>query len=1083
MSTDSDHSSESRYQTAMTPRDHRPEERAGDAVWPGVAPPAGWFLRPQADVEIPAADTASPAPDDTVETGVDDWFTPPGLEPGDSPITWHQDVDGEEPSASAAEELGEPAAATPPPEQPPSLPPATPPPMAPQDNGTAGHGHWPGPAGASSAWRSVAPAELVVGATWALRGKAGGPGFQPRRPGSGKARATADQSPWQTSQRLWSESEIQWEHRWAQSAHQPPPIAAEPDPPDAEPYPPAAAPLQSVNGIQPERVPVLLSAPVFPESATGPETPPETVPEAPPETGPQQAPPLWRANRTMDTLLLEPELPDDWQPEARRPLVRRRPAAILVPGFVLVAVAVLALGLLTGHGPKFGQLTANQQRNQPADRGTTPHSALTIGLYPGQQQRGVFQTIDRIVSSGNTVVATGSQTSDGVVRQQFIVSTNAGASWRLAPVQAPGGGQPPVGHAATRLAGGPGGWVAVGPQAIWTSPDGVSWTLAATHGITPQLPGDQMWVLTSTAQGYLAAGTASNGTQAVIWTSRDGLTWQRKTAAQLGLAGPGETVQSISYATSRGNATVISGTVAKGGTAYSGVWLSTDGGSAWTRVTVPVDHGAGTSITGLGFDGSGLIAVRPGRSANGAGDAVAYFSPNGQAWQYSATINAPGGWSPSLVKGSDYGFVVTGDSAAGQILAYTSAGTGTVWQPTAPLGNAAGEMVAGATVGPASTIIAIGSTVGSTVSQQPVFVEATTAGGARPVSLPGAASTAPELAVNGLAIDGGQQVAVGSADGYPAVWRKEGTRPGQVGGSSWVLVSSLPQVSAGQALQALTGVTHGSAGWLAVGAPGPVVFTSADGTTWQAASGPGSITDDLSGVSAVAAAAGPAGYVIVGKLVVGNACVADVWWSPNLTSWTRAHDVNDASGSSQVLAVAADAHGFVSVGSHNGKPAVWTTTDGRSWTTSVLPLPAGASSAVLQQVAINGDHVAALGQETTAAGNVPFAEMSANGGASWKQVPFAAAGPNTTVTALIADSHGFTAAGQFGEPGQRQVAIWTSADGTAWAQSQVGGLTGAQQGGSYQITALAASGSTVTAIGSIATQQSQEVFTVALPAH
>ena len=47
----------------------------------------------------------------------------------------------------------------------------------------------------------------------------------------------------------------------------------------------------------------------------------------------------------------------------------------------------------------------------------------------------------------------------------------------------------------------------------------------------------------------------------MIWTSRDGLTWQRMTAAQLGLAAPGETVQSISYATWRGNATVISGAV------------------------------------------------------------------------------------------------------------------------------------------------------------------------------------------------------------------------------------------------------------------------------------------------------------------------------------------------------------------------------------------------------------------------------------------------------------------------------------------------------------------------------------------
>ena len=168
--------------------------------------------------------------------------------------------------------------------------------------------------------------------------------------------------------------------------------------------------------------------------------------------------------------------------------------------------------------------------------------------------------------------------------------------------------------------------------------------------------------------------------------------------------------------------------------------------------------------------------------------------------------------------------------------------------------------------------------------------------------------------------------------------------------------------------------------------------------TWGVAGG--NITQDLAGVSAVAAASGPAGYVIVGKLAApGGTYVADVWWSPNLTSWTRARDVNDATGSSQVLAVAASPHGFVSVGSHDSQPAVWKTNDGRAWETIVLPLPAGATAGSLQQVAINGANVVALGQATTGRagvgsatgtvpGAVPFAELSADGGQTWQQVPF-----------------------------------------------------------------------------------------------
>jgi hypothetical protein len=72
----------------------------------------------------------------------------------------------------------------------------------------------------------------------------------------------------------------------------------------------------------------------------------------------------------------------------------------------------------------------------------------------------------------------------------------------------------------------------------------------------------------------------------------------------------------------------------------------------------------------------------------------------------------------------------------------------------------------------------------------------------------------------------------------------------------------------------------------------------------------------------------------------------------------------------------------VSAGSHDRRPAVWTTTDGRLWTTIVLAIPAGASSAVLDHVAISGERVVVLGQEVTPAGAVPFAELSADGGAS-----------------------------------------------------------------------------------------------------
>ncbi len=811
------------------------------------------------------------------------------------------------------------------------------------------------------------------------------------------------------------------------------------------------------------------------------DSPTQTVLSLTWRTGPMSAPPS--ATRVegptaTDPGLLKPAPPGaDWPTPAPAPApppvpagpagpaaeskgpVSRRTVSIGVAALAVAAAVILAVVLLTGnHGNSgSGSQAGSSNQNVP--------SASTLPTYQGQQQRGVFQTIDRIAAWGKTIVTTGSLTSNGVARQQFFVSSDGGATWHLAPVQLPGGGEPPVGFVADRIAAGPTGWLAWGPQVIWTSQNGQSWTLAATHGIEPRLPGDQVFVLTSTSTGFVAGGqgkASGGGNQGLVWVSHDGITWQRMTAAEVGMTLSGQTPQAIAYAATRGNDTVIS----DGG---SGVWLSTDGGSSWNTVNVPIDHGAQNKISGLTSDGSGLLAVRPGTTASGAPDGVAYFSPNGQTWQFSGLIDPAGGWTPGVVKGSNDGFVVTGTASQNIYVAYTSTGTGSTWKATGSLGDTSGGPVPTAAAGPDGIATIVGATTGTKLGQQPVFLEADAAGTVRSVAISGIpGSLIPEAAVNSTAVADGEQIAVGSADGYPAVWRRA------LGTSSWNLVTSLSQVSGASDLAALSSVTHGSAGWLAAGTPGPVIFTSTDGIHWQSAGG--NIQQDLAGVAAVAAASGPGGYLIDGKLVAaGGVCVADDWFSTDLTSWTRAHTAIPSTGSSQVLAVAAGAHGFVTAGSHNGQPAIWTTANGTLWTTDILPQPTGASAALLQQVAINGDVVVALGQQTTVTGTLPLAELSTDGGKTWQQVQFVSAGPNTTVTALTAGPGGFTAAGQFGSAGQLGAAIWRSPDGTSWTQLVISGLTG---GGSHDITTLTPSGSAVTAIDSILSTQNQQYVTV-----
>ena len=114
---------------------------------------------------------------------------------------------------------------------------------------------------------------------------------------------------------------------------------------------------------------------------------------------------------------------------------------------------------------------------------------------------------------------------------------------------------------------------------------------------------------------------------------------------------------------------------------------------------------------------------------------------------------------------------------------------------------------------------------------------------------------------------------------------------------------------------------------------------------------------------------------------------------------------------------------------------------------------------------------------------MPIAELSLDDGISWQQAPIAAPGPDTTFTALTAGPGGFTVAAQFGAPGQQQIAVWRSATGTSWTPAPISGITGGQSGGSYRISALVPSATAVTGIGSLATQASQEVFTISVPSH
>ena len=751
----------------------------------------------------------------------------------------------------------------------------------------------------------------------------------------------------------------------------------------------------------------------------------------------------------------------------------------LVIVIALGAAATLTFETVTSNpGPRPGgtSLTAGFPPAHLAD------SSFTTD--PAQQARGIHQALTRIVAANGTIVAVGSQSGARLQRAQFFVSSDGGHTWRVAPTRAVRGGDPPPGHVPMFVAGGQGAWLALGSDSLWTSSSGTSWTLSAAHGIAPQRAGDEVWVVTRTSSGFLAGGRhlpargGGPGT-AVIWTSHDGVNWQRRDAAHLGPVAGGGHIASVNYAAAHGSDTVIAGETVKKRAARSGegtvvthsfgVWRSTDGGATWTPVNVPVDNGAQDMVSGVAATADAFVVVRPGRSRGAGTDAVSYVSADGSGWGYGGQIGAHGkaGFASSVVKGSENGFVVCGRTGGGRLIAFFSA-DGRSWRQVGDFGSAASEQLSSATTAPGGTVVAVGASARDSLSQRPIIALASPGRRVTPVNVGGIPHASdPELSVNSVADAAGERVAVGSANGMPAVWSARG-------GGSWLRVSGGGALARPGA-QALTGVTHGTAGWLAVGwvvalAPEhPIVVTSRDGAVWQAADGQSAFA--AAGAYTFQAAANPSGYVVVGERIRGTQSVAAAWWSTGLSTWQPAVDAGngdlDGTGASrQMLAVTATPSGFTAVGSHGFRPAVWTSTNGRQWLLSDLPLPPGATSAVLTQVAAHGGHVVAMGSGTGASGTVPFAAVSADGGRSWHEtaLPRPDGPASLSVTALAAGARGFTAAGVAGTEANGDVVIWSSADGRVWkAVKPVG--TGLSGRGLQEITGLAASGSALTGVG------------------
>jgi hypothetical protein len=762
--------------------------------------------------------------------------------------------------------------------------------------------------------------------------------------------------------------------------------------------------------------------------------------------------------------------------------------AIPILAMVVFGVAVVVIaGANSGHGGP---------APSAASLGFPPATLAGNDFTAAGSGRGITQTLGRVASVGHEIVAVGSQAGTRIPRAQFFVSGDDGRTWTMGMVRDAAGGVPPPGHGAIFVAGAQGAWVALGPGSIWTSTDGRTWTLAPGNGM-PLRPGDQVNAVARTAHGFIAVGASvpgadQAGSTPLIFLSANGTSWERLDAARLRLpAGNGHAVDIRSVAAA-GKLILIAGDAVttrpkRTGTAQVGVaWLSADGGATWAPVTgAATGHGAQPQVAGVAAVGRGFVMLRPATVARRPAVDV-FFSPNGLAWTFRATLGAPAGFTALMANGGPDGVAVTGQ--AGRNLTAFASADGQTWHQARPFGTAAAEDISGVALAPDGAVVAAG--VSDTPDgRQPVITLTGANAAAQKVDIakiPGAIE--PQVAVNSIAAQDGTQVAVGSANGYPAAWTSGN------GGGTWTrAVGALPAVLGRPGSQRLTSVTHGPMGWLAVGdvtaaAPEhPVVVVSADSTSWQAADG--ERVFGASGLFTEQAAANARGYVIVGHQNVkqvqnGRVVVvrteAAAWWSATLSGWQRGADATagalDGTGNRQMNAVAAlsasggfasGGSGFVAVGSNGDQPSAWTSADGgRTWRLADLPRPVGATRAALEHVASVGRVVVAVGTAVTTEGRaVPFAASSADGGATWAESALPVPGGLTSVTALVAAGGTFTATGSYGStPGHQNVVVWTSRNGSSWQAAEPAGkgLTGP---GIQAITGLAVAGSTLTGVG------------------
>lgn len=206
-----------------------------------------------------------------------------------------------------------------------------------------------------------------------------------------------------------------------------------------------------------------------------------------------------------------------------------------------------------------------------------------------------------------------------------------------------------------------------------------------------------------------------------------------------------------------------------------------------------------------------------------------------------------------------------------------------------------------------------------------------------------------------------------------------------------------------------------------VGAAG--AWYSLDGQTWQ----PADDLPDAEYAAIDAVSAGPGGLVGVGFDDSGDTSVPAVWRTTDGRSWTRVDDADLDRG--QMAAVAGGADGYVAIGSDfdDGTSLVWTSSDGADWSAGE-PVPGVDSGAAINGLAAIGQGFIAYG--SSADGNARM--WYSPDGREWQVAEGFGDEADSAVNDVAVSDDGFVAVGARYLGDTTRALVWTSSDGLTW---------------------------------------------------